>query len=134
MFSFPSKAEETFSMSWTLCSLEEASQTEPLTWRPLTAPSCKRSLSSAWFREQVYTVAPSSASSSTTACLRKDGHKLRNGILIQIETQIHLQKQRFWSSVLPNSTSAAGYEGGKPWKRPSGTAPTTRNLRHGLLS
>lgn len=62
--------EETFSISSTRPTREVISQTEPATLNFDFSHSCKHLLSSVSFREQVYTVAPSLASSSTIAFLQ----------------------------------------------------------------
>ena len=69
MLSVPLKAEATCLMRLSLWAGEDASQTEPETENPFSFHSFKRAFSSSSFLEQVYTLAPNSASSSTTACL-----------------------------------------------------------------
>lgn len=67
ILSFPLKMEETFSINCSRWARSDPSQTEPVTAKPLACHSRKHLSSSASFREQVCTVEPSPASSSTTA-------------------------------------------------------------------
>ena len=71
MLSIPLNTEETDSISFSLWALDDTSQTEPETTNPLSSQAFKHPLSSASFREQVCTLAPSLASSSTIAYLNK---------------------------------------------------------------
>ena len=71
MLSIPLNTEETDSISFSLWALDDTSQTEPETTNPLSSQAFKYPLSSASFREQVCTLAPSLASSSTIAYLNK---------------------------------------------------------------
>ena len=63
--------EETFSINCSRWARSDPSQTEPVTAKPLACHSRKHLSSSASFREQVCTVEPSPASSSTTAYLQR---------------------------------------------------------------
>ena len=71
MLSMPLKAEATSLMRFSLWAGKDASQTDPETENPFSFHSFKHAFSSSSFLEQVYTVAPNSASSSTTARLNQ---------------------------------------------------------------
>ena len=62
------------------------SHTEPVTLRPLSFHSSKRSLSSVWFREHVWIISPNPVNSSTMACLiainQFPANKLKPNMLI----------------------------------------------------
>lgn len=83
MLSIPLNTEETDSISFSLWALDDTSQTEPVTTNPLPSQAFKHPLSSASFREQVCTLAPSLASSSTIAYLNKIKRILILDYLIQ---------------------------------------------------
>lgn len=61
--------EVTVSISFSRCSRDDRSHTDPVTLNPLFFHSCKRASSSIWLREHVWTIAPNLANSSTVACL-----------------------------------------------------------------
>ncbi|CAL9134876.1 unnamed protein product, partial [Musa textilis] len=69
IWSFPWKTEFTVCISFSLSTSDETSQTDPVILRFKALHCNKHSLSSASFREQVWTAAPNLASSSTMACL-----------------------------------------------------------------
>ena len=71
MLSLPSKSDETLFISSSLSIFDTTSQTEPVTWKPFFSHWLKQSLRSTSFREQVCTIAPSPANSSTIAYLNK---------------------------------------------------------------
>lgn len=71
MCNLPLKREDTSSISFSLWSLLDASQTDPVTTKPFPCHFVKHLVSSSWFLEHVWTTAPSSANSSTTACLHQ---------------------------------------------------------------
>ena len=73
MWSLPwKKREDTVSMSWVRWGRDNKSQTDPLTLKPLLFRSSNLWSSSFWFQEQVWTMAPNAANSSTIACLTHD--------------------------------------------------------------
>ena len=69
ILSLPLNSEESLAMRSCLSARDATSQTEPVTLYPFVFHSFKDSLSSASFRAQVCTVAPSCANSSTIAYL-----------------------------------------------------------------
>lgn len=80
MLSLPWKTEPTSSISFSLWTREDASQTEPVTTKPLSSHSFKHLLSSSSFLEHVCTLAPNPASSSTVAFLVKNTDNTRSKI------------------------------------------------------
>lgn len=85
MLSFPLKMEPTSSISFSLWGRDVASQTEPVTTKPLLRHSCKHLLSSASFLEQVCTTAPNVASSSTVAWLNTSKNNLAKSVLFNFQ-------------------------------------------------
>lgn len=71
MLSLPLKMEVTSWMRFSLWDWDETSHTDPVTKKPLLRHSFKQLVSSTWFLEQVWTVAPNPHKSSTMACLRE---------------------------------------------------------------
>lgn len=122
----PLKEDATSCISSSLWVLEEASQTDPVTTKPLASHSFKHWLRSDWFREQVWTEAPKPASSSTTAWLQN-----RHIIVNKQQKRIKREKRfRRKQSSRPDSASAAGDESGEAFERPSGYSGTVAGLRH----
>lgn len=96
MLSFPSNSKETFSMSCTLCSLDDTSHTQPFTWRPLSVHFFKHSLRIDSFLEHVYTFAPSSQNSSTIACLKKTCISIRFLLFVSVLNWLFNVQWRNW--------------------------------------
>lgn len=151
MLSLPLKAEATCWMRFSLWGGEDASQTNPETENPFSFHSFKHAFSSSSFLEQVYTVAPNSASSSTTACLNqhpeKTPRKKRNfrsfqqtpesRYPIQFMQQIESTKKRFCNEGKkkdePNSTRSSSNESSGSLKGPSRASATAFRVRHCCL-
>ena len=83
--------EATFRMSFSLWAGEDTSQTDPVTTKPLLRHSSKHLLSSASFLEQVCTMAPNPAKSSTMACLNTDSNK--NEIFTKVKLCLEERKK-----------------------------------------
>lgn len=74
MLRLPLNRDATVSISFFLCSLFCTSHTDPLTFKPIPSHSFKHLSKSSWLRQQVWTVAPNSASSSTVARLNGENN------------------------------------------------------------
>lgn len=121
MWSLPLKIGVTSWMSFSLWSRDDTSHTDPETKKPLLRHWFKQLSSSAWFLEQVWTVAPNPHKSSTMACLKIEQGlaKIQTGkdqnIEFFMKKETNLNEKKNW----PNSASSTGDESGHSFEGPS---------------